>query len=504
MIARRTTKVIAVACTVGAVLTIGAAAFCAGEQTRPAACAGTWYPEDSGKLAEQIDALLAGAAPPTITGRPIAVVAPHAGYRFSAPVAAAGYACLKGQTYKRVIVLAFSHRNAGSYRGIDVPGEFAAYATPLGDVPIDRAFCDKLLEHKLFAAHPGVDAGEHSLELQLPFLQRVLGQFALVPLYVGRMSDSDNAEAAQAIVSSLDDDTLLVVSSDFTHFGANYGYFPFREDVPNKLRELADDAERSICRCDYDGFETHLEKTGDTICGRGPLLLLLRILSMQGGAEGVRTAFDTSGQMTGDWSSSVTYQSFVFTRRPGTLGDAERQALLRLARQTVTDYLRDGSRPRVDADALPAKVRGDGACFVTLENHGQLRGCIGNMVAQGPLYRAVIDNAVSACKDYRFVGNPVTTQELGELHIEISYLTPMQPVDDTNEIVIGKHGLMIELGNYRGVLLPQVAYERGWTRAEFLQQVCHKAGLSADAWKRPEARIYSFEAEVFGEPEEER
>ena len=271
--------------------------------------------------------------------------------------------------------------------------------------------------------------------------------------------------------------------------------------MPRRLRELAEQAAAPLIACDYDGFVAHLTKTGDTICGRGPVSLLLRALSMQGGAEGTRTASDTSGQMTGDWENSVTYQSFIFTRRPGTLGEEERAELLRIARQCAAAFLKGEPTPEIDAHKLPAGLRADGACFVTLENRGALRGCIGNMVADGPLYRSAMRNAASACEDMRFVSNPVTAAELPELHIEVSYLTPMRRVENVGEIVIGRHGLLISLGRQRGVLLPQVAYERGWTREEFLAGTCHKAGLPPDAWKLPEARIDAFEAEVFGEPQ---
>jgi AmmeMemoRadiSam system protein A len=123
------------------------------------------------------------------------------------------------------------------------------------------------------------------------------------------------------------------------------------------------------------------------------------------------------------------------------------------------------------------------------------------MQATGPLYEAVIRNAVSACRDSRFVMDPVTAPELEQIDIEISYLTPLQRVSNPDEAVVGRHGLLIELGRNRGVLLPQVAYERGWTREEFLAQTCRKARLAPDAWRKPESRLYSFEAEVFGEPE---
>jgi AmmeMemoRadiSam system protein A len=215
----------------------------------------------------------------------------------------------------------------------------------------------------------------------------------------------------------------------------------------------------------------------------------------------VRAAFDTSGHQTGDWTNSVTYQAFVFTRPTGNLNADEHAELLRLARQTVTAYVKHEPTPKPEPDKLPAKLRGEGACFTTLQNHGELRGCIGNMIADGPLYQAVIQNAVHACQDPRFTDKPVTPGELDRLNIEISYLTPMKKVSDVKDIVVGRHGLLIGLGGRRGVLLPQVAYERGWSREEFLQETCYKAGLPPDAWKEPGAEIYSFEAEVFHEAE---
>ena len=180
-----------------------------GATVRPAYCAGSWYPGEPDALTKEVDELLAKASPPRVAGKPIAIISPHAGYRFSAPCAAAGYKCLQGHTYKRVILLAFSHRSAAAYTGVDVPGGLTAYKTPLGEVPIDGEVCDALLSELLFASHPGIDRGEHSLELQLPFLQRVLGGFRLVPLLVGKMSESDCTAAARAIRPWLDDDTLL-------------------------------------------------------------------------------------------------------------------------------------------------------------------------------------------------------------------------------------------------------------------------------------------------------
>jgi len=493
----------------GAILVIGvsvsvwAATPPSAPSVRPADCAGSWYPGVPEALAKLVDDLLAKAPAPKRTDKPLAIISPHAGYRFSAPVAATGYHWLQGHSYKRVIVLAFSHARAGSYTGVDVPADRTAYATPLGNVPVDRAVCDELLKHPLFNAHPDVDRNEHSLELQLPFLQETVKDFQLVPLLIGRMSLEDYTAAAEAILPWVDSDTLLVASSDFTHYGSRFNYVPFEDNVAIKLHDLANEAAAPILKCDFDGFQNHLDQTGDTICGRGPIRLLLRLLSMGGGAEGIRAGFDTSGDQTGDWSNSVTYQSIVLYGRTGTLNAHERTELLSLARRAVEMFLKNSEQWHVEADAVSPRLREDGACFVTLENHGQLRGCIGNMKAVGPLYESVLHNAVAACQDSRFVRHPVTAGELDQLHIEISYLTPMERVHNIDEIVVGRDGLLMSAGFRRGVLLPQVAGRRGWTREMFLEQTCRKAGLPIDAWKQRGTEIYSFQAEVFGEPESE-
>jgi AmmeMemoRadiSam system protein B/AmmeMemoRadiSam system protein A len=471
------------------------------DEVRAPCCAGTWYPGDAEDLARAVDGLIDGASPPRIEGKPLALISPHAGYRFSAPVAAAGYKTLEGHSYKRVIVIAFSHRYASSYEGVDVPKSLTAYRTPLGDVPIDKAACDELLKSDLYSSHSNIDREEHSLELQLPFLQRAVPGFKLVPLLVGKMTARDYAKAAEALLPLLDEETLIVVSSDFTHFGANYGYRPFRSDVPAKLQELADKAYAPLANADFDGFVQHLEATDDTICGRGPILLLLRTLSMQGGAKGIRAAVDTSGRMLDDWANSVTYQSIVFVPRPNKLDPLERAMLLRLARQTVTAQVSGQDGIHLNEDEIPTSLKSEGASFVTLKNQGELRGCIGNMTANGPLWKSVVQNSVMACQDYRFARNPVTTDELDEIELEVSYLTPLKRISGPDEIVVGRDGLLLRHGRQSGVLLPQVAYERGWTREEFLEALCMKAGVHRGTWKRKDAVLYSFEAEVFSEHE---
>lgn len=182
----------------------------------------------------------------------------------------------------------------------------------------------------------------------------------------------------------------------------------------------------------------------------------------------------------------------------GTLSEAERAELLKLARTTIEVYLKERRIPAYHTDN-PNLLRKGGA-FVTLKKHGELRGCIGYMVAEGPIYSTVQEMAVSAAvRDPRF--SPVRLSELPEIDIEISLLSPLEPVTDTNKIVVGKHGLLLRLGRYQGVFLPQVAPEQGWDRDELLENLCYKAGLPAGAWRDPAAELYWFTAEVFGEKE---
>lgn len=182
----------------------------------------------------------------------------------------------------------------------------------------------------------------------------------------------------------------------------------------------------------------------------------------------------------------------------GTLTPQEREELLRLARNTIEGYLKDHRIPPYRTDN-PHFLRPGGA-FVTLKKRGDLRGCIGYIYSERPLYETIQQAAVAAAtQDPRFP--PVRLSEMAEITIEISLLSPLERVRDVNEIVVGKHGLLIRRGYYQGLLLPQVAPEQGWNREQFLEGVCYKAGLPADAWKDPATELYSFTAEVFSEGE---
>ncbi len=469
----------------------------AGKVRRPAV-AGSWYPADGQALRRLIEGFLSGTGGVEVPGKPIAVIAPHAGYRFSGRVAAYAFAALKGKRYRRVIVLAPSHY--GGFTGASI-ADVDAYETPLGKIPIDKEAVARLRKSNVFSCHPAAHAREHSIEMELPFLQCVLEDFRLVPVLIGRVDGKTTDEIASLLSSLWNEDTLVVVSSDFTHYGPNYDYVPFTRNVEENLHRLDMEAARIIESMNAAAFDDFLRRTGDTICGRNPIRILLRMLAKKKHCSAKLMKYDTSGRMTGNFRNSVSYEAFCFTMPyymvEGDLSRGERAALLKLARYVLERYVSTHRRPPIPKWFVPTqKMKEKRGVFVTLEKNGMLRGCIGYIRGIKPLYEAVVDNTINACsRDPRF--RPVTPRELKDVTISISVMSPLIEVKDTDEILVGRDGLVIERGFKRGVLLPQVPIEQGWDRKRFLEGVCRKAGLPADAWKK--ARLWRFGAQVFYE-----
>lgn len=491
---------------------------------REAAKAGTWYPGSKGKLEAGIDGYLAQAEVPDLPGKVVGIVSPHAGYAYSGPAAAHGYKTLKPGDYDVVVVLAPSHYarfDGASILDVD------HYSTPLGRIALDRKACDALVKGPHFSVVRSAHSQEHSLELQLPFLQRRLGQFLLVPIVIGHLTPEQMRAVAGALKAQMSGRRVLyVASSDFTHYGRQFGYVPFATDVKNRLKKLDMGAVERIAAKDFDGFLDYRQRTGATICGWQPIGTLLAIAEENW--EPKLLCYYTSGHLTGEWDSSVSYVSLVFTvprdgaQRPpavnektppsaaalqgqaqtdkDALSEAEQTVLLRLARDTLDGYVRHGRRPQVDERkyALSPRLKETCGVFVTLKKHGRLRGCIGHIMGRMPLYRGVVENAInSAANDPRFP--PVRSEELGDIEVEVSVLTPFRPVASAQDFVPGKHGIYIKKGRRSAVFLPQVATEQGWDRAETLRHLCRKAGLASDEWQRPGMEFYVCTGQAFGE-----
>ncbi len=488
--------------------------------------AGTWYEAGSSALAESIDARLEGHGRPpaprpetaaqartwTEAGRlPVALIVPHAGHMYSGPCAGQAFGLLRGSGCKRVILLGPSHRVA--FSGAALPEE-DAFRTPLGTVRLDRAAIDRLAKEPGFQVLPRAHAGEHSLEIELPFLQRVLGsEFALIPIVVGRMDAASLRSIGNALAGLWVDGTVIVASSDFTHYGPGFDYVPFTDDVPDRLRKLDLGAVARIASADLEGFSEYRASTGATICGAEPIRILLEAARGRS-LQGRLIDYYRSGDLTGDFGSSVSYAAIAFfppeasgasaTGRAAAhreLNRSEQDLLLGLARKTVRALVSGEPLPsETPPSELPADspLREERGVFVTLNTRsGDLRGCIGSIFGERPLYSGIVQNAVaSASRDPRF--SPVTRLEEPDLEIEISVLTPLRAVDSAEEIVAGRDGVLLEKNGRRAVFLPQVAPEQGWDVPEMLRHLSMKAGLRPDEW-RSGASFQIFQAQVFGE-----
>jgi len=273
------------------------------------AVAGSWYPRDTEELRRRVDALLeAEGAEPRRSVR--AIIAPHAGFDYSGAVAGSAFAGLKGRRPDRVLLLGPSHHFG--FTGAAVPDAATAMRTPLGDLPIDREATAALRTVRGFRADDGVFAPEHALEAELPFLQRALAcEAPLVPVLLGGQATADDARrTADALAPLITASTLVVVSSDFTHYGPRFGYVPFTDERPRRIHDLDRGAIAAIVAGDAAGFSRYVETTGATICGHRAIEVLLALRPAEGG--GRQLAYDTSGRMTGTWDHSVSYAAIEF------------------------------------------------------------------------------------------------------------------------------------------------------------------------------------------------
>ena len=482
-----------------AVLTVscGAAPIetAAAQKVRSSAVAGSWYSSDPTELQAQIDDLLAKANAPDLYGGLRALIVPHAAYVYSGPVAASGFACIGSQQFSRAVILAPSHHMA--FRGCSVP-RYSAYSTPLGEVPIDAEACAALRRYEIIGEERAAHRDEHSIEIQLPFLQRRLGEFSMVPVLISRLEGDEVDTVAEAIKPLLDERTLLVVSSDFTHYGPRFSYQPFKNDIRENLRKLDYGAFIKILDCDPEGLLEYRDKTGITACGTLPIAVALKALGEE--HQSMLLAYYTSGELTGDWTNSVSYGSFCFTTAREQLNGAEQEVLLRLSRDVLDAYTAEGTVPVLDPrkyNITPAMMRVAGV-FVTLRKGGELRGCIGTIAGVSPIVSAVVENTVSsASQDPRFA--PVKSEEAAGLDIEISVLTSPQQLGDYRSIRLGIDGVVLQKGNRSGVFLPQVATETGWNTEEFMENLCRKAGLPPGSHISPGAKLYYFQVQKFAE-----
>lgn len=457
--------------------------------------AGQFYPADKAALSRQIDLLLEKSAPERIGADIFCLISPHAGYDYSGPTAAFGYKAVQGKPYRTVVIIGPSHYYGFSGVSVYANGKFR---TPLGELEIDSDFTQKIINPgQNISFIPEAFDKEHSVEVQLPFLQKTLVDFKIIPVIVGDCEYQTLKNLSDGLIKAIGQrkDVLIVASTDLTH---SYDY---------QQTEIIDRLNLSFLqKMSPDELYAKLKEGAAQMCGGYPVVAAM--LTAKGlGHTGLKVlSYTNSAQVSGKkikglWT--VGYVSAVIGKEKSQevtlLNPTQKKRLLEIARKAIEEYL--SSARRRDFQEEDVRLKEISGAFVTLHKRKELRGCIGNIIGQKPLFETVRDMAIeSAAADPRF--NPVTKEELKEIEIEISVLSPLKKISRIDEFQLGVHGVLVRRGFAQGVFLPQVATETGWSKEEFLSYLCaHKAGLSPDAWKDPATEIFIFSAQVFSENE---
>lgn len=463
---------------------------------RPATQANRFYTGDSKELQQEVDSYLARHQERATHPNVAALIVPHAGYYFSGNVAASAYMTLDPQkTYKRIFLLGPSHHEWLNGASVNTAVDY--YATPLGNVKVDRETAQQLVKaDKVFTYKAAAHAQEHCLEVQLPFLQRRLGEVPpIVPIIISTNNYEKLQRMAEVLKPYFNDDNLFIISSDFSHY-------PKYEDaceVDARTRKAIEtgDVEQFI-----DAIEANArsgKRNLDTsACGEFPIITLM--LMLDGHYDIKHLLYQNSGDIDNyDHTRVVGYHSFAFLRQQKSeerfvLTDEDKRQLKEIALQSIKDSL-DGKPIAEFHTSHPSPLTSKCGAFVSLHEYGHLRGCIGHFGEDTPLHEIVAEMArAAAFEDPRF--SPVRREELDEIDIEISVLTPMRRIQSLDEFELHRHGIYIRKGYRSGTFLPQVADEVDWTKEEFVGHCSQdKAGLGWNGWR--DAELYVYEAIVF-------
>lgn len=478
------------------------------ERDRDPVVAGSFYPARESELNKLLDQLFSEASELTSTGikpeeRVRAIITPHAGYVFSGTVAASAVGVIPpAARYDNIFLIGSSHRV--SFPGASVYTE-GDYKTPLGTAEVNTELAEKLIDNtKVFSYYKAAHSSEHSLEVQIPFLQYHLGtDIRIIPIVLGTQNKRVCKEIADGLRPYFNGNNLFVISSDFSHY-------PSFEDAIKVDKSTVD----ALLTGDPDTFlntirknsEMNIEGLATSMCGWTSGLVLLHLAKDEGELEFKHILYRNSGHSNyGDKSSVVGYHSLALIGNNNTdtnkkefnITSEDKQKLIEIARGSIRSYLEKGSPPVMDETKLSPVLKERLGAFVSLHLDGNLRGCIGRFMPSEPLYETVRTMSVEAAfHDTRF--KPLSREEFENITIEISVLSPLRKIDNINEIILGKHGVYIKKGIFSGTFLPQVAENRKWTLTDFLGYLSRdKAGLGWTGWR--DADIYVYEALVFEE-----
>ncbi len=474
---------------------------------REPAFAGQFYPADSTKLSKSIEYFL-NDAESIKTDKPIALIAPHAGYIYAGQIIADAYNQAKNFNYDLVIILGTNHTTADFNKIGLYPGN--GFQTPLGISEIDTSLAQSLIESCSDCVYnEEAHEKEHSVEVQLPFIQHLFPKAKILPIVIGTPDYEMCIRFGKTLASLIKDkNALIVASSDLSHY-------PFYQDAvtidKNTLEAVGSLSLQKLKSVIQNQMEEGIKSLATCACGEGPIVAVIAAVKELGAEKGMVASYANSGNsLIGNKQKVVGYGAVVFSKKTlwkvenkletepedskFELSDSDKKAMLSFARKTIKQYLETETLPL--ARGFSPMLEKNLGAFVTLRINDELRGCIGYMREDMPLCEVIGTMAIqSAFNDQRFY--PLTWNEFQKVEIEISVLTPTKPISNYTEIVLGRDGVVIKKNGRQAVFLPQVATEMNWNREELLENLCRKAGLLPGDWQ--DAQLFTFQAEVFEE-----
>lgn len=474
---------------------------------RQPVAAGRFYPANKETLNANIFKLFESTSPSSVKSAVRAIISPHAGYIFSGKIAAAAYSEIgKDVHYKNIFVIGSSHIMAFEGASVYNTGDFV---TPLGKITVNKEIANRLTnEDKVFRFPLSAHIQEHSIEVQLPFIQYYFSYNPpIVPIIIGTNNVSSIKKIAEVLKPWFTDENLFVISSDFSHYPSYENANEVDRVTANSIisgnPQTFIDVLKKNSQKNYPGLST-------SMCGWTSGLLLLYLAEGDNNLEFRKIDYCNSGDTSyGDKNEVVGYNAIVLNEKKPATGTSknlkdeikftpdEKEILLSMARDNIKSLLYNKKRISIDEKTIPSVFKKPLGAFVTLKIGGSLRGCIGRFISSDPLYEVVLESSQSsAFEDPRF--SPLTREELSETDIEITVLGPMIKINDISEIKLGLHGIYIKKDYRSGTMLPQVATENGWSVEEFLGYTSRdKAGLGWNGWK--DADIYIYEGIVLEE-----
>ena len=467
---------------------------------RQPVAAGRFYPGDKETLINDLSQLFEDCKKSASNWKVRAIISPHAGYVYSGKIAAASFSSIpKNSIYKNIFIIGSSH--IMSFNGASVYKE-GSFITPLGNAKVNTEIAKELINrNKVFDFHNNAHLQEHSLEVQLPFIQYYFKETPLiVPIIIGTNDISTIKSIAEALRPWFTAENLFVISSDFSHYPS---YKDANETDSLTALSIISGSPEMFLNTIRKNSEKQVSGLVTSMCGWTSGLTLLYLIQGNNQLELKLIDYCNSGDSKfGNKNEVVGYHAIAILEKPQkvtpivkkepefSFSEEEKSQLFTIAKNAISSRLYSKKNPELNKDKIPAKFKTSMGAFVTLKINGALRGCIGRFISSDPLYEVVKASAISsAFEDPRF--SPLTKEEFEKTEMEITVLGPLIKISNANEIILGKHGIYIKKGGKSGTMLPQVATENGWTVEQFLGFTSRdKAGLGWDGWKDAELFIY--------------